>query len=105
MRAGQLRHRVTIQRATVTRDSHGQETRAFAKLASRWANIQPIRAREIVDGGATEQDVTHKVTLRHFPGLLPTDRFLHGGRTFAIQSVINPGERNVMTELLATEVL
>ena len=105
MRAGNLRHLVVIQRATVARDAHGQETRTWARLATVKADIQPIRAREFVEGGATVSDVSHKIIMRHFPGLLPTDRILYAQRTFNIAAVINPGERNIMTEVIATEVL
>lgn len=105
MRAGLLRHYVRIERMTVARDEYGGEVRTWAPVSHVYAEIKPTRAREFVDGGATEQHITHTITLRHCPGLLPTDRIVHDGRTFSFQPPINPSERNIMTELLATEVL
>ena len=105
MRAGTLRERLVIQRATITRDAHGQESRAWVQIGSVWGSVMPLKASERISGGGTENDITHTIRIRHFPGLLPTDRILNGARVFSIGSVINAGERNIMHEILATEVL
>ncbi len=103
MRAGLLRHRIVIQGVTETRDAVGGVSRSWATDATRWGSIEPVRGRELLESDSVRGDVTHKIRFRYYSGLTPTNRLTHGGRTFEIVSVLNPGERDIMTEVLAKE--
>lgn len=89
MRAGQLRYRVGIQTVTHTRDAIGGVTEAWATVANRWANIEPVSAREFIQAGLTQSDMTHKVTLRNYDGLIGAQRVLWGTRVFHIVAVLD----------------
>lgn len=106
MRAGLLRHRVRIERATQGRDAHGGITQTWSLLAHRWADVRPITARERVNAGEVLQDLTHTIEMRHFDGLTAKDRIVYGTRVFAIeQPPMNVRERNITTTLMAREVV
>ncbi len=105
MRAGSLRHTITVQRATLTPDDHGQPTRTWSKLATVPADITDSDGSEVVEGGGVTQQITHVFWLRYLPGLTPSDRFLYDGRTFNIHRVIDVRGRREKMRVLATEVL
>lgn len=105
MRSGALRNPMTVQRATVTRDSHGQEVRSWSRIGKTWGEIVASEGREFVDGGGTEQHVTHEVWIRYFRGLQASDRLLHDGRTFHVQRVTDHMGRREKMRVFVTEVL
>ena len=46
MKIGKLRHKVTIQEYTATRDSFGAEVQAWVDKASVFAGITPVSGKE-----------------------------------------------------------
>lgn len=84
--AGKLRCKVTIQRATHTRDGAGAEVRTWATLQQAWASIEPMSGREREVAYATQADQSHRVTMRAVDGadMIASDRIVYGARTFAV---------------------
>ena len=104
MRAGLLRKRVTIQRATEgAADDYNQTVLSWSTLATRWAGIKPMSGQERLESAQVGADVTHEVRLRWLDGVTPKDRISYDGRVFNIQSVINTAERGVEAVLLCKE--
>lgn len=103
MRAGKLRHLVTIFRTTVAYDDAGHETEAHAEVEDAWVSIEPLAGTEAVEAKQLHATVTHKVRKRHGELITPDCWFSHEGRTFNIKVVRNMGERDVMDELLCGE--
>jgi SPP1 family predicted phage head-tail adaptor len=105
MRAGRLTHLIEIQSPVETTDDAGgpiptwDESTPFAQL---YASIQPLRGREILALGP-EAVTTHKITTRHCAGITTDMRIKFGERYFAIESVINVDEADVMLEIMAFE--
>jgi head-tail adaptor len=54
---------------------------------------------------AQQSTVTHFITMRYQPGIVPQMRGLWNGRRFNFTSVIDPEERHVMLEIEATEIV
>ncbi len=105
MRAGKLRHRITIQqRSESARDDYGAPTYAWSTLATRWASIEPLRGQERFIADQTQSGVTHRVRLRYLSGVKPEMRFDYDGRTFEIAQVLNRDELGAELELLCFEV-
>ncbi len=108
MRAGEARFRGTIQESIEEQDSHGEMIDAWTNLAKVWMRILPVKSSERIAQGREETVTTHRVFLRYsteVAGLNDSMRILFGTRIFAIQSVINVGERNREFELLCEEGL
>jgi len=107
--AGELNRFITVQSATESRTAAGDVTETWADLDDAWAEIQPLSAREFVTGNQIAQDVTHRIRMRHYPGLTPSNRikYVVGGvtRYFNIHSVIDANEANWYMELLVKEAL
>lgn len=105
MRAGTLRHRLTIKTVALAKDSFGGTTETETTLATVWGSLEPISGRELVLAQQTQAEVTHKAIVRYLPGLTPDDVLYFGTRKFQILAVINAGERSIQMELLCKEIL
>ncbi len=87
MRAGELRHVITIQRKTVELNSFNEEIITWQEVATLHAKIESTPGGEFVDLNAAGAALSHKITLRYYPGLAPTMQVLWGERTFNIDTV------------------
>ncbi|MFH2075422.1 MAG: phage head closure protein [Pseudomonadota bacterium] len=108
MRAGELRHIVAIQAQTDTSDGMGGFTTTWADvsgMSSVPAAIWPLKAAERIDAMKLEHQVTHKIRIRYRAGITTKHRinWSDKSRVFNIVGIINPDERNIMLEMLATE--
>ena len=102
-RSGILRHKVTIQTATVAQDAMGQPKRTWATYGYWHCNITPLRGREFVDSNSLQDEQTYKFQGRYVSGLTPQMRISWNSKIFEIKSVVNVNERDRMTEVMATE--
>jgi SPP1 family predicted phage head-tail adaptor len=100
---GKLRHSVTIQKLTGTLDAAGQEVQAWETYGVRWAAIEPLQGRELFSARQIHAEITTRITVRYLAGVTPKMRVLFGSRTFDIQEVINPEERNAELQLMCIE--
>lgn len=103
MRAGQLRHRVTIQGVTDTASAFGDVSQSWSSVATVWASVEPLNAREAFEAEQTKTKVSHKVMMRYRSDVSTKNRVQHDSRTLNITSVINVGERNKTLMLLCVE--
>ena len=107
MRAGSLRHPVTIQSATETRDAAGGVTKTWADVSDRWAEVKPISGREYLNADRVRADITHVIVIRNYSGLTSKHRikFTDNGSTryFNIESVRDMEERDRMMQLFCKE--
>lgn len=104
MRAGSLRHNITVQVATNTQDSMGSVTRTWATFKAVRASIQPIRGNESIAASQIVAEATHMIQIRYLAGLLPSMRILYGARIFQIKSAADVYMGHRMMELLCEEV-
>ena len=105
MRAGKLRHKVTIKSREASQDEYGEVTYTWSTAARAWANIEPLAGRELLHAQQVNAELTHRVTMRYMSGVDPTDRIAFGSRTLEVVSVINPDERNKELVLLCKEIV
>jgi len=106
MRAGELRHHVTIQRNTATaQDNYGQVVESWTTIATRWASIRPVSGDEAEEGKQVKAKATHEIKLRHLADITTKDRAKLGSRSFNIYSIINTEEKNKETVLKCIEAV
>ena len=103
MRAGWLKHRITIQSQTETRSASGQVNIDWADYLSAWASIEPLRGREYLEGRQAEASVDHRIRMRYRGGITPDMQVVYGSRTFQIVSVINVIEGSRELNLMCRE--
>lgn len=89
MRAGTLRHRVTVEHNAQTRDAYGGVTAAWTVFASSVpAAILPVSGREFFASEANQSEVSAKIVMRDLAGLLPTMRIVHDGNQYNIRAIL-----------------
>lgn len=76
MQAGRLRHRVTIQNFTTTRDSSGEEVENWVDGKTVWAEIRGISGRELVASSAETAEATIRVWMRYRTDITAASRLL-----------------------------
>lgn len=86
--AGALRHRVRIDQLVSTRDSDGVLTQAWLEVATVWAAIEPLSAREFVAASAIQSQVVARITMRYRPGIEAMMRLVHRGQVYNIEGVL-----------------
>jgi SPP1 family predicted phage head-tail adaptor len=105
MRAGKLRHRISIERSIETQDSsYNEPLLQWVLFAEVSASITPLNGRELIRAKQVELEVDTEITIRYLDGLSPKMRIIYRGRIFEILSIINTEERNRELRLLCSEV-
>ncbi|HWR36374.1 MAG TPA: phage head closure protein [Clostridia bacterium] len=110
MQAGKLRHRITIQRRPLTKDSAGQRTGPWEDVfIDLPAEVRDLAGRELVSAQEIHAEVTGAIFLRGFEGwrsqIKPDMRVVSGERIFDVRSVTNPDGRNRELQLLTMEIV
>jgi SPP1 family predicted phage head-tail adaptor len=110
MRAGDLRHRVRIQKRSVVTDTFGAQSHVWTDVATVWADISPMSGRELLAAQAINVDISHVVTIRYQPQFaspkaVAAMRILYGERIFNISAPRDVDERHRQIELQCAEGL
>jgi len=102
VKAGRLRHRVTIQQRDTS--STWETEDSWTTYATVWGAIEPIRGREFWDASKVNSEVTARITIRYRSGITSMMRAVANSKTYGIVAVI-PDERNaVQLQLMVKEL-
>ncbi len=92
MRAGKLRHRVTIQQKSGNQDSFGGESWDNPTIvATVWAAVEPLQVRwkESVAGNQEIAEATTQIRMRFREGITTGMRAVHGSTTYDFEAAID----------------
>ena len=92
--AGKLRERVTVQQASESRNALGETVLSWATFAERWASVEGVSSRELLQYGQQQIEVSHRVRMRWLSGLTQSMRIVWRGRTLEIVSLLEHGNRS-----------
>jgi len=107
VRAGKLRHRVTLQRNAPVSDGAGGEAGNWTTLATRKAAIEPQSGGEKFAADQVVSQETVRIRMRYdsvTSTITTKDRIVFGVRVFDIKYPFNRGERNREMVFLCEEV-
>ena len=89
MRTGKLRHRITLQRPGLSQDPQtGEMVPGWQDVATVWASIEPLSAREFIAAQAGQSEVSARVVIRHRDDVDATMRALYRGKLYNIHGVL-----------------
>lgn len=99
--AGQLRHRVTLQRKQPTGDGQGGQVLDWVPFATVWASVRPLSGKDRLQAAQVQSTVTHRVKIRwraspdnaEMPFVFAGDRLVYKGVPYNIRAVIDLDER------------
>jgi SPP1 family predicted phage head-tail adaptor len=107
MKAGDLRHTITFQQLTVSNDTWGKSVPTWTDEVTTRAAIWPMRGTERIEAMKLDNELTHKIRVRYRPGITAKMRIKFRRKSvtryFNIRSILNPDERNIYLEIMATE--
>jgi len=92
VRAGSLRHRLTVETPVRLPDGGGGFTTSWEVYTDVWAAIEPLSAGATVTAEGREMRLTHRLRLRHRGDLGPYMRFRLGARVFEIAGLYDETE-------------
>ncbi|MGB2081902.1 MAG: phage head closure protein [Psychrobacter sp.] len=88
VRAGQLRHRVTIEKHNAGgRDDDGFELPSeWVQHSKLWAKITPLSSKDLISAQGEQSEVTARMMVRYNTEIDTGMRVIWKGRTYAIDS-------------------
>lgn len=101
--SGQMRERVTILAPATEQSPLGEATTVWQEVATVWASVQGLSAREVLQAQQANAIITHKIRIRFFPTITHQNRLVWRGRTMEISSLMERDTRTVH-EIMAREV-
>lgn len=99
MRAGKYRHPIVIQSRVKGLDSHNGTTYTWPDFATPRAKIRPLRGRGLVAAQAAQNEATVIFYIRYLPGVDPSMRIRHDGKSYDIVSIVNVDEKSRELEI------
>lgn len=105
MRAGGLRHEVTIEAKTESQSDSGFPAEVWDTHANVRARITPTGGRENWQGEIPDAGRMYDIEIRYLSTVTVNMRVKFGTRYFYIKEVLNPDERGIRIILKAEESL
>lgn len=105
MRAGLLRHRLTIQIPSKSRNDFGELIESWNDWATVWGSIEPNLGKRYFEAKQANSEVQGLIRIRYRTGLLPTMRVKYGDQIFKIISIVHPFEKKQELHILYKEAL
>lgn len=104
MRAGRLRHRITLQSpADGSPNARGEYSQTWTGQGDVWASVEPMSGSEKQESDKAVIDISHKITIRRRSAVDATWRALFDGRALYFVSALRPDERAISVEIMAQE--
>jgi len=103
IRAGRLRHRLTLQYRVETRTSTGDVAWTWTTDSTIWGAIEPRSGREFVAASQTQNEIPVRIVIRYHATIGDTWRIINDGLSYAIISITNSDMRDHMMEILCSQ--
>ena len=107
MRAGRLRHKVTLERKGTTKNQFGEIVDTWTSIAVRRCSIEPLMGKEFFANDNEYSRLTTRIRIRHdstVKTLRPYDRLVDNSESpaviYDIESIQNPRERDIELVLM-----
>jgi len=105
MRAGLLRHRLTIQTVTQIQNDFDEWVESWSDWATVWGSIEPNLGKRYFEAKQANSEVEGLIRIRYRSGVLPTMRIIYGDQIFKIISIVHLFERKRELHILYKEAL
>ncbi|MGE5553300.1 MAG: phage head closure protein [Betaproteobacteria bacterium] len=105
MRAGELRHRVTIQQLVESQNEYGEIATTPQTLAAVWGAVEDLSGREYFAAQQVSAEVSTRIRIRYRGGVVPKMQAVANGRTYDILAVLDPDGRRRELHLMCKAVV
>lgn len=104
MGIGELKHRITFLKPTITVNENGFETEEFIVLKTVWASVANLSGREYYEAAAVQKENTVKFKIRAIPDIDESMRIIFQDKDYNITATDNIKYKNRYMEIKAVEV-
>lgn len=104
MESGKLRHVLTIEQPTETKDASGRVSVAWSTFATAYGSLASSSYKYQVMAESSKLIASHVITIRYLDGLTERMRLKLGSRTFSIISIKEDSTTKRDFVILAYEV-
>lgn len=108
MRAGRLRHRVTIQQLVAGSPQQkptGEPDVQWTDVATVWADVRPLHAKTLFLAQQVASRVDTEIEIRYRAGINAAMRVTFESEVFDVQGVVDPDKRHIRLLLLCASGL
>ena len=103
IRAGRLRHRLTLQSKSETRDAYGSAIISWVDEVTLWGAIEPLSGKEYFSQSSVQAESKVRIVIRFYSGISTTWRVKNDGLYYDIKDVLNENSRDRMLVLMCSE--
>ena len=103
LRAGRLRHRLTLQYKVETRTSTGDVAWTWTTDSTVWGAIEPLIGREFVAASQTQNELPVKILIRYHASIADTWRIVNDNLAYSILAVMNTDSRDHTMEVMCSQ--
>lgn len=103
MLAGKLRHRVTLQKLTMSRGLSGGEKQEWVDVCTVWARVSPLSGKYLFAAQQNHSEVTGTIDIRYRADINAKMRATHEGKIYSIHAVIDFELRHKELKLMVSE--
>lgn len=104
MRAGALRHFITIRQPVETQDGAGGLLTSWQNVANVWAEVVDLSGREYFSAQQVSSEVTTRIRIRYRSGVIPKMQVKDGDVDYDILAVLDPTGRREELHLMCRRV-
>jgi len=105
MDPGKLRHKVTIQQPSATKDGYGALVENWSDVKTVNASVEPLSGRELFAAQQVHSETTTRIKMRYRAGITSKMRVVYGTRIYDILAPIDPEERHRYLLLMCRELI
>jgi len=103
MRAGAMRHYISIERLTEQKDRHSAIKNVWVEVCKVYASIKPLTGRSLFAAQQNHSEVTGDILMRYRPDIDAKMRVVYEGKIYSIHAVIDPDLRHRELHLMVSE--
>lgn len=89
IRAGDLKHRITIKKAETTFTDERKPIKTWSDFKTVWAEVKPLSGREYFRADMLQSEISVRVRIRYVAGISADMRVVVNGMNLEIVDVID----------------
>lgn len=101
--AGELNHRIALQKVTKTKDEEGNFNDVWATVQTCWARVKPMSSKQKTEYKSVEVEATHLIKVRGSITVEESYQVLFKEREFEILTVDDEKEMGIAKWIVTKE--
>lgn len=105
MDIGRLKHRITFQALSQSKNEYGEIVEEWLDIKTVWAEIKPVSGNQFFAAKQINSEISHNVYIRYRTDLKPSMRIKFKDRVFEVLYLMNVNEDNRLMQIYCKELI